>query len=383
MKKAYEDFIYLIRCVLAGESAQDFSCENFGELFHIAKDHSMSNMLYYALRHNKNVPKKIAEELSELHNLIVYKSANQRVAERELRKLMSESGIRHIFLKGFTVNGLYPSGDMREMSDIDILVDAYDLERVNRLLTSNGYKFDGHKGHHDVYSKEPLVSVEIHETALDHNRKTGLDEYFSDAWSIAESDGAEYKFNVIDNYIFLMGHLFGHFKEGGTGVRTVTDIGLYLKEYKDVMDWTYINEVFKKYDVLEAMNNIADLASAWFGDGEKTELLDEMGEYVFGSGSYGKASNMMMSIADENGGKAGSIIKSVKRKLFIPAAEMRRRSKIIDKCPILLPFAYVCRVFKILFGQFNELKWWMNGARKADVQAIKKHKEKMRRFGVH
>ncbi len=382
MRKVYEDFIYLIRCVLDGESAQDFLCEDFGALLHIAKDHNMSNIIFYALRDNRNVPQEIGKELSELHNLVVYKSVNQRIAEQELKRLMSESHIRHMFLKGFTVNVLYPSSDMREMSDLDVLVDVSQLENVNRLLTSHGYKFEGHKGHHDVYSKEPLVSVEIHETALDHNRETGLDSYFSDIWSVAESDGVEYKLNINDNYIFLMGHLLGHFRQGGTGVRTVMDIGLYLKEYKDVMDWTYINEVFTRYCVLEVMNNVADLAKAWFLDGERTDLLDEMGEYVFDSGSYGRVSNMMMSIAEEDSTKTGSIIKSVKRKLFIPATEMRRRSRLIDKCPILLPFGYVCRAFKILFGHFKELRWWIKGAQKTDSQAIKKHKEKMKRFGV-
>ena len=105
-----------------------------------------------------------------------------------------------------------------------------------------------------------------------------------------------------------------------------------------------------------------------------------MGEYVFESGSYGKAANMVMYLANEDGSNTFSA--ALKRKLFISSTEIRRRSRIVDKFPIFLPIAYAVRAVKIIFTQFRELRAWMRGVKDADGEAVKNYKEMMRRFGV-
>ena len=62
-----------------------------------------------------------------------------------------------------------------------------------------------------------------------------------------------------------------------------------------------INSVFERYNLDEVMNNLKALSLHWFGDEPESGLLDEMGEYVFESGSYGKAANMVMYLANEDG----------------------------------------------------------------------------------
>lgn len=49
------------------------------------------------------------------------------------------------------------------------------------------------------------------------------------------------------------------------------------------------------------MHNLKALALHWFGDEPESDLLDEMGEYVFESGSYGKTAHMVMYLANEDG----------------------------------------------------------------------------------
>ena len=74
-----------------------------------------------------------------------------------------------------------------------------------------------------------------------------------------------------------------------------------MKKYKDELDWVKINSVFERYNLDEVMNNLKALSIHWFGDEPESGLLDEMGEYVFESGSYGKAANMVMYLANEDG----------------------------------------------------------------------------------
>ena len=387
MKKLYEDYIFLVRTVLEGGRADDFSGD-FEKLLELARARrpltlvtrleTYSNMLIQTVSAEETADS--VTELQGSHNMLMFKCANQKMTRGELENLFSSAGIKHIFLKGADVAQLYPSEDMREMADIDVYADLDSHEKIKEVLTQAGYSFEGHKGHHDVFHRDPFISVEVHESVLDHQRETGLDTYFAPPWQLTDGNGFEYNFDPSDNYIFLMGHLFGHFHQGGVGVRFFADMALYMKKYKDELDWVKINSVFERYNLDEVMNNLKALSLHWFGDEPESGLLDEMGEYVFESGSYGKAANMVMYLANEDGSNTFSA--ALKRKLFIPSSEIRRRSRIVDKFPIFLPIAYAVRAVKIIFTQFRELRAWMRGVKDADGEAVKNYKEMMRRFGV-
>ena len=173
MKKLYEDYIFLVRTVLEGGRADDFSGD-FEKLLKLAREHNMTNILWYALRKNRNVPTNIVTELQGSHNMLMFKCANQKMTRGELENLFSSAGIKHIFLKGADVAQLYLSEDMREMADIDVYADLDSHEKIKEVLTQAGYSFEGHKGHHDVFHRDPFISVEVHESVLDHQRETGL-----------------------------------------------------------------------------------------------------------------------------------------------------------------------------------------------------------------
>ena len=162
-----------MRTVLEGGRADDFSGD-FEKLLELAREHNMTNILWYALRKNRNVPTNIVTELQGSHNMLMFKCANQKMTRGELENLFSSAGIKHIFLKGADVAQLYPSEDMREMADIDVYADLDSHEKIKEVLTQAGYSFEGHKGHHDVFHRDPFISVEVHESVLDHQRETGL-----------------------------------------------------------------------------------------------------------------------------------------------------------------------------------------------------------------
>lgn len=383
MRKVYEDFIYLMRCTLNGESAKDFSDGDFGGLFRIAQDHNMTNMLYYALRDNSNVPDEISRELQKYHDLMVYKCAHQKAAEQEIERLFNENEIRYMLLKGCTVRELYPSEDMREMVDIDVLVDETSLPKVKDIMSSEGYSFEGYLGfHHDVYIKESIITIEVHDETND-----ALSEYFSDPWNMAENDNLKYTFDLNDNYIFLMSHLIEHFKTSGIGVRAIADIYLYEKKHFEQLDWEYINSVFKRYEFLEITCNIRDLSEYWFGrlpdERIQMNLFDEMGTYVCESGSHGTLKNMVLHLSKEGESRAETVLKSVKKKLFVPPEKIKKRYRLIQKFPILLPCGYVVYILDKVFQQRERIKGWIKGVKNADENAIKEYKNMLKRFGIH
>ena len=379
MRKVYEDFIYLMRCTLNGESAKDFSGGDFGELFRIAQDHNMTNMLYYALRDNSNVPDEISQELQKYHDLMVYKCAYQKAAEQEIERLFNENETKYMPLKGCTVRNLYPSEDMREMADIDILVSKTDIEKIRKFMISSGYEFEGDRDHHDVYIKNSFVSVEVHYTV-----PGCLDEHFASySWSGAIKHGFKYSLDVSENYIYLINHLHEHFCFGGIGVRSFLDVFIYENKYMTDIDWKYIDSIFEEYEMLDFVKNLRALNDVWFGQGRSDETLDEMGEYVFRSGSYGRVSHAIMSFADGAESDAGVTLKALKKAIFLPVREMHNRMRILDKLPFLLPFGYLVRLVSILFKQFKRLSGWVKSLRTVDAETVKQHKEMLERFGIH
>ncbi|HAY72427.1 MAG TPA: hypothetical protein DCY31_00975, partial [Ruminococcaceae bacterium] len=78
MKKLYEDYIFLVRTVLEGGRADDFNGD-FERLLEIAREHNMTNILWYALRKNRNVPTNVVTELQSSHNMLMFKCANQKM----------------------------------------------------------------------------------------------------------------------------------------------------------------------------------------------------------------------------------------------------------------------------------------------------------------
>lgn len=83
MKKLYEDYIFLVRTVLEGGRADDFSGD-FEKLLELAREHNMTNILWYALRKNRNVLTNIVTELQGSHNMLMFKCANQKMTRGEL-----------------------------------------------------------------------------------------------------------------------------------------------------------------------------------------------------------------------------------------------------------------------------------------------------------
>ena len=142
----------------------------------------------------------------------------------KLTKLFEEEGIERMLLKGGLLKYEYPSQDMRFLTDLDILVKTKDLERVSVLMEKLGYRVLHKGGHHDVYQKEPCMTVEIHKDC-----GTGyetLDNYMEGVWERStkkEGCQTEYQMSWEDFYLYQTGHMAKHFEHGGAGIRMLLD----------------------------------------------------------------------------------------------------------------------------------------------------------------
>lgn len=311
-------------------------------------------MVYYAI--SKLKEKSDSELLKTWREEYLLGKMRNTIQKQELKiilKKFEENKIKNVPLKGFEIKRVYPSEDMRQMSDLDILISLNDRENVRAILEELGYttkKFG--EGKDDIYYKKPVMNIEMHNNLFESRTKE-IYEYFyrlSSMEKILQKTEYSYTFSKEDTLIYGIMHLVKHFKSGGIGIRNIIDWWLYTNKYKDILNWEYIESSLKELNIYEFYKNIISLGDFWFGEEEGTELILQLEEYVISSGIYGVASNRYLNLFIENSenGSNRSKIKVLKNLTFPEYSVMSEIYPILVEKRYLLPFYYIVRVLEIL-----------------------------------
>ena len=366
------------------EKPEDVS---FEKVYSIAKYHNIANMLFYAIEKLKNKP---APELLKKWKEISYKCVSRDIIQKlELDKLLNsfeKNQIKNIVLKGFELKKLYPKSDMRFMSDIDILISKKDAEKVLLLMNELGYKTISYgKEKDDVYFKDPIMNVEIHNALFDVQYKeyNSLFKPLEDMKNIIPKTKYQYNFSDEDFFLFLFIHTVKHYLSYGIGIRAVMDIYLYLKAKEKTLNWSYINNSLQKLKLLEFFKVFNHFTKTWFEDEEESEIDIEIGKYIFNSGTYGNTKNNRLNILFS--AKEISIKKSKVKSIFsiiFPSLEIMQISyPILKKLPFFLPFFYVIRGLNIVLFKRARLSQ-INSTLKIDKDELNKRKEFHNKAGL-
>lgn len=377
VRKDFQDFVDVINNVIFDKEI-DASEINLEKIYLLAKSHNMRTLLFCFIKKHFGSDSNIYKAYEHQSDLLSYKYVLQSKEYAALCSMMQNKKIRYIPFKGTILKELYPSPVMREMSDIDILVDKENMSAVNAYLIKNGYEFE-HKGHHDVYRKEPGICFEVHETLIDKQRSTGFDKYFENPWQLSTPSEFKCLLTPENEFIYLIAHLYGHFHQGGIGIRTVLDIYLYRENTN--LNFDYINTILEQNEILQFADNVMNLADVWFSGAKTSPIYEELGEYIMTSGTYGKIERMNLDLSSSDSSKMKNILHTVQRKLFLNKKEINTRYP-WSKNPLLLPMAYIVRVFDVAINHNKEVHHWVNEFKTMDNTKLKEHKERMQRFGV-
>ena len=361
MKKIFEDFIALIR-----DSNAVISTDR-REVERLAESHGMTAFA-------------VTDEKDKRRNLVMYKHFMLMQEYEAVKLLFEKNNIRYMPLKGAVLCSLYPKPYMREMSDIDILVDKENLETIRKLMQDNGFKYSQSVyPDPDVFTKAAGVSFEVHNTLVTLNKQTGFDEFFADPWSMAECDGLCYRLTPENEYIYILVHMYGHFHLGGSGVRGILDLYLYRKNNN--IDFEVVQDAFEKCGIKQFADNIHMLMEVWFEGKPGNKLTDELGEFIMTSGTYGTRERYNMRVYDSNRSTLENVGKIAKREIFLS------KDKIVSRYPwaensLLLPAAYTHRIYRILKNKGSTAVHWVKALAKTDRKAALEFQRKMKRFGV-
>ena len=244
---------------------------------------------------------------------------------------------------------------MRGMGDIDILVESFEMKRIEAVLSDHGFKVEQKSPAHDAYSYEGL-EVEIHPTLMnDFNPKY---ELFKDAFNHAiQKELFEYVFEPNFETLYLMYHLAKHFESSGVGLRSILDIGLYVKAYARILDKSTLESYLTSMSMTRFYNVMLELNKRYFG----IESDLQIGAFTFTEEEYTNVSNYIMTSGIHGSGHsfnqmAPRLVNTQNKKqskwfvlvkVLFPSYKNMRIMYPKLKTRLLLPVFYLIRFFNL------------------------------------
>lgn len=344
----------LVRSQLKGEKPGNLP-ENLSveEIIDIASRNHMDYLLLGALLKVDNIPEEKRDLLRVRVRTSIFKTIGQVEDLKQLVAAFEKAGIKNQPMKGACLKFMYPSPEMREMGDLDILIAEDRMEEAGKIMGEFGYSLSQSIKHHDIYFKKPFLIVELHRSMYDKTVDGNQYEYFKsfDKAILKEGKQYTYDFNKEDFYVYMIAHMAKHFYVMGCGPRNLIDVYIYLEKYGKELDRDYINKELEKCGILEFTEHIEKLAYIWLEGKESSKLYDDMFQYMLDSGIYGKDANgIWHKFADKKfNDKKITKFQLKKWYFFPPLSYMAEYYPWLENHHFLLPVAWFIRFCRGLF----------------------------------
>ena len=368
-RAAIDGVIWLTACALHGTvpDAERVSGMNLSDLLAAAGKHQLTAAVGMALQDAGIRDGPFAQAVAKAQRKSALLDADSAALYAQLERM----GIWYMPLKGAVLKSLYPRYGMREMADVDVLVDPGRAKDVRTVMENLGFSSTSFgRGNHDVYRKPPVSHFEIHTALFGPVRYPELSRYYLDVKSrLVKDEGNRcgWHFRPEDLYIHITAHEFKHYNGGGTGLRSLADMYLLLKKAGDSLDFDYIGAETEKLGIAAFERQNRSLAAHLFDGAPLTAGDQEMLEYMIRSGTYGTVGQRVEKGVKKLGGGVKGKLRYLFRRLFPPMASVRISYPFFARHRILLPFLCLYRNGKGLIRHRKMIQ--------SELRALIKHKK--------
>lgn len=375
--------ITVLRCAITQETAtlpEDFDMD---KAYALAKAHHIYPLIYEgAVRCGVSRALPVMKELFHYCCNAALTSEAQISAIARISEEFEKEKLDYMFFKGVHVKKLYPRAEMRVMGDADMLMRMDQTEQVFTVLERLGYKKTAEDDQEYMFESKD-IRLEPHKyLASPVNPK--YYKYFGTGWDIAQrkGDSHEYVLSPEDHLLYLVVHFAKHYTIGGIGLRHMLDFWVYEKEV-DELDKVLFEQKLKKLNLKEFYSNIRHTLDAWFGDGAWDEMATDITNAIFKSGSYGTNEARQTATDFRNTGGKNAKWKSVLRTIFPPVSEKKYEFPILQKCPWMLPFIWICVWGKILLFKRHRIKEQHERIKAISSDKINEFESHLKNIGLH
>lgn len=353
--------LHLIACALDGSVPKAASPSvSMPTVYRLAEAHGVRALTFYALDKISDLSRTSPLYLTwlESYQRAIVRDATQQMEYEAMQAAFKQKGLPYFALKGLIIKSEYPLPELREMSDLDLLLTKADLKKAEPVMVSLGYtRPPDHADHHDVYYKLPIMNVELHQH-LNTDRRW-VKAHYASLLKEAASVGRVGSIPMAceDVYLHLVIHAAEHLKEAGIGIRQFIDLYLYRKHH--ALNEERIGQLLDQcgYRTLEQW--LQRFSKLWFegipisAEGIHEDTLHKMERYFLLSTVYGTAQQKQHHAAIETDRKYNSLflakIRNFFGALFPPRSVMAKQYPVLRSVPILLPVFWIVRIFRSLF----------------------------------
>jgi len=367
------DLCYLVTCSLHNIIPEQSRVEQMDLtlLYHFSKKHSLTAIVFMALEaagaFSGSREEQLAGKWRDAKNKAIRKNLLLDAERNEILAFMEQSGIWYMPLKGIILKDMYPKLGMRQMADNDILYDKQFQKELFHYMTARGYQeCEFGKGNHDVYQKEPIYNFEMHTALYATAKGREWEEYYRDVKKRLIKDDTNrqgYHFKDEDFYIYLITHNYKHYSGSGTGLRSLIDIYVFLKQKGEGLNWHYIWTELEALHMKEFEKESRQLSRKLFSVNlsSLSQKEQDLLLYYLDSGVYGTLKNSIEKKLrtyqpDQKKISSATRIRYYVDRLLPDEDHYINYAPFVYKHKWLIPFYLVFRVVRGLIKKRNKIQ---------------------------
>ena len=237
----------------------------------------------------------------------VIKNTNNFMEHDELNKLMTKNDIPYCTLKGLASAYYYPDPSLREMGDVDYLVQEADFETAKQAALNAGFAIDhGDEpdGIHIAFKREPMSIWEQHRTIngipngeVGENIQSEIDRTIKTSEQIT-LDGVICRIpDAFHHGLIMLLHVASHMTSEGIGLRHLCDWAVFANRLgNDGFDELFEEKLtrfglwkFAQILTLVSEKYLGIAHMEWAQNPEVTdEHLEAVMEDIMNGGNFGK-----------------------------------------------------------------------------------------------
>ncbi len=340
----------------------------------------------YAKRNPGVLDAEVVDAAERIFAVATQKAVYREQKYQELKQQFQKASIDFLPFKGILVKELYPVPELRTFGDIDVVIHTKDRERSHALMKELQYSATVDFEPVFIYEQEQEV-YEIHTNIMAVNMTNRADYigYFQNLWQYAiEKDNYVWEFTPEFHFVYLLSHIAKHIYGSGAGIRMYLDLAFYIRKLGSTMDWTWILAELQKLELNQFFHLTMDALRRWFGvelpiEVPETEddLFELFTEFTMESDVFGYTGR---SHGEQEVRKAENVRHRALRKTLFPSVHvLKARYTYLQKCPYLLPIAWVDRLFRNIGSVGRKLEESMDilTTKEESIQEIKHFYDKI------
>lgn len=349
----------LISSFLKGEDIKPLPSNfNIYSIYEFCKFHKLENIVYLALK-DTNMPTELRSLFEKSYFVSINFLAKQQYYTEKVEKAFEDAGIDYFIMKGKALSSLYPSEDMRQSSDFDIYIGNEKAALARDIMVDLGFEIKDYMDDdgHDQYVIDKIILCELHRVLIQDD-VTWKDECNKIPERVIKCENSNhcYEMTIEDFYFFNIAHAAKHIKHSGIGIRIYVDLWLIYKKYKDKFNYDVLNERLNSANLTRFEECSKELFLYWFeGKENQDETIKKMSNYISQSGWIGTYkqyySTKLANETNETTSELNAKFKNYLKVIFPSYQELIKRYPKAQKHKILVPYYYVFRIFKSVFGK--------------------------------